>query len=64
MAYRSNWSIGILAIKHKVKPWGIGALPVSTVKKRGIQLVKLDGLDKVPSGYWAAVVNGKSRGMG
>jgi len=35
-------------------------LPVSTAKKRrSMQLVKPGELDKVPPGYWAAVVNGK-----
>ncbi len=34
-------------------------MSVSTVKRRGMQLVEPGELDRVPPGYWAAVVNGK-----
>ena len=34
-------------------------MPISTTKKMGIQLVEPGELDRVPSGYWAAVVDGR-----
>ena len=37
---------------------GTGALPIST-SGRSVKLVKPGELDRIPPGYWAAIVDGK-----